>query len=409
MALVVDVIGTAVIAAALGTGFWLARPSLRGAAWWQATVTPLASIIGSGFLVVTPLLAGTVGHWAPLAMLGIVVVAYWVGSTMRFVIAEVEPRLEGGHASRAFVDLDRLSRLVLALAYVVSVAFYLRLMASFVLRPFGESEVVAQVMTTVVLVAIGAVGWTRGLHGLEILEEFAVSVKLAVIAGLLVGLAILDVSDPGAVVDAYSGSGIRDDAWTTIRVLAGMLLVVQGFETSRFLGGRYDRRTRISSMRRAQLIAGVVYVVFVALSVRVFDALPGTVDDTAVLDVAGEVTVVLIPMLIVAAIASQLSAAVADTVGGGEMLAAGNGTATSGVGYVAITGAAVAVVWLADVFAIISIASRAFAAYYLTQTLLAVMEVVSQESTSRRTVQLAQQVLLAAVLAFVVLFAIPAD
>lgn len=389
---------------------WLARPVVRGAEGWQATVTPLASIIGSGFLVVTPLLAAAVGHWAPLAMAGIVAVAYWVGSTVRFVITEIEPRLEQGRTTRVVADLEHLSRLLLGFAYIVSVAFYLRLMASFVLRPFDANETAAQALTTMVLLAIGAIGWTRGLHGLEVLEEAAVSVKLAVIAGLVVGLVLFDAGDPGAVVDAFRGRGLSAGAWTTARVLAGMLLVVQGFETSRYLGARYDRPTRISSMRRAQLLSGAIYVVFVTLSVRGFDTLPTQVDDTAVLDLARQVTAVLVPLLVVAAVASQVSAAVADTVGGGEMLTGGlHGTPSAGVGYVAVTGSAIAVIWLADVFAIISVASRAFAAYYLSQTLMAVLVLASDRSIPRRSTLLAQQGLLVAVLAFVVVFALPAD
>ena len=373
-------------------------------------MTPLASIIGSGFLVVTPLLAAVVGSWAPVAMVGIVVFAYWVGSAMRFVIAEVEPRLDAPAPSRTLVDLDRLSRMLLGFAYIVSVAFYLRLMASFVLRPVATGEVAAQVLTTLALVGIGALGWLRGLHGLEVIEEFAVGAKLAIIAGLVAALVVFDAGDPSAVADAYRNAQIDWGGWTAVRVLAGTLLVVQGFETSRYLGSAYDASTRIDSMRRAQLISGVIYVAFVALSVRLFDALPPTVDETAILDVAGEITSVLLPLLVIAAVASQLSAAVADTAGGGEMLTGfGRADSSVGVGYVAITGAAIAVVWLADVFAIISLASRAFAAYYFLATSMALVVLVGDRSMPRRTARLAGFGGLIVLLGLVVVLAIPAD
>lgn len=373
-------------------------------------VTPLASIIGSGFLVVTPLLASVVGSWAPVAMAAIVLLAYWVGSAMRFVIAEIEPRLAAVSASRTLVDLDRLAKLMLGFAYVVSVAFYLRLMASFVLRSAGDGEVASNLLTTLVLVGIGAVGWLRGLHGLEVLEELAVGAKLAIIGGFVAGLVVFNGSDPSAVVDAYRSGTIDWGGWTTVRVLAGMLLVVQGFETSRYLGAHYDAPTRITSMRRAQLFSGWIYVAFVALTVRAFDSLPARVDETAILEVAGEVTAMLVPLLIVAAVASQLSAAVADTAGGGEMLTGSSRTAPSaGVGYVAVTSAAVAVVWLADVFAIISLASRAFAAYYFTQTLMVCVVLVKDRSIPNRSLRLIGFGSLLIVLGFVVVFAIPAD
>jgi len=245
---------------------------------------------------------------------------------------------------------------------------------------------------------------------LEVVEEFAVGAKLAIIGGLLVSLLVFDVGDPSSVVDAYRSGNIDWRGWTTVRVLAGRLLVVQGFETSRYLGAHYDAPTRIATMRRAQLVSGSVYVVFVALGVRLFDTLPAWVDETAILDVAGEVTAVLVPLLVVAAVASQLSAAVADTAGGGEMLTGWSRLAPSaGVGYVAVTSAAIAVVWLADVFVIVSLASRAFAAYYLIQTVMVFAVLAMDRSIPRRTERLLGYGSLIVILGFVVIFAIPAD
>ena len=53
---------------------------------WKATVTPLASIMGSGFLVSAPLLAGIVGNLAVACMALLLVLAYAVGSAIRFNI-----------------------------------------------------------------------------------------------------------------------------------------------------------------------------------------------------------------------------------------------------------------------------------------------------------------------------------
>ena len=65
-------------------------PKARNNAWWQATVTPLASIIGSGFLVVAPLLAAVTGSLAVVAMLIIVVLAFAIGHVIRFNIRNSE-------------------------------------------------------------------------------------------------------------------------------------------------------------------------------------------------------------------------------------------------------------------------------------------------------------------------------
>ncbi len=401
--------GLAVLLAVAAVALVLSRRSVRDSAGWRATVTPLASIIGSGFLVVTPLLAGAVGPWAPVAMAGIVVLAYWVGSASRIVIAELEPGLADRSLPRVLIDLERLSRLLLGFAYVVSVAFYVRLMASFLLRSVGDGELAAQLVATVVLGVIGVVGWLRGLHGLELLEEGAVGTKLAIIAGLLAAMALFALGDPTAVIRAYETDFQGVSGLDTARILAGMLLVVQGFETSRYLGAHYDAERRVASMRHAQLLSGAVYVLFVLLGVRLFGALPVAADETAILDIADELTPVLAPLLVVAAVASQLSAAVADTAGGGEMLTgASRRVPAAGVGYVAVTGAAIAVVWLADVFAIISFASRAFAAYYLSQTLMVLAYTVSSPRSERRRHRLVSYGALVVVLGFVVLFARPA-
>lgn len=397
-----------VLAAAGATLFALLRPRLGASTTWRATVTPLASIIGSGFLVVAPLLALSVGGWAPVAMLSIVVLALWVGSAIRVSIREIEPKLGQG-SSGALNDLDELSRIVLGFAYVISVSFYLRLMASFILRDLHGGELAARLLATGILLLIAAVGWFRGLHGMENIEELAVSTNLAVISGLLLGLVAFSLADIHGVVDSYGAVHGAGGGWHTVRVLAGTLLVVQGFETSRYLGDTYEPALRARTMLRAQVISGVIYVVFVGLVVQLFNPLPQKIDETSILAVVGDVSVVLAPMLVLGAVASQLSASVADTAGGGGMLMRVHRHSRSArSGYVAVALAAIAVVWFANVFAIVSLASRAFAAYYLTQTVMVILVVARERTGAARTRGLASYGGLAAVLLFVVLFAIPA-
>jgi len=55
-----------------------------------------------------------------------------------------------------------------------------------------------------------------------------------------------------------------------------------------------------------------------------------------------------------------------------------------------------------------SIASRAFAAYYLVQTLLAVQAIFGDRSIKQRTPLLVSYTFLAGALGFIVVFAIPA-
>ena len=75
---------------------FLLRSKLVKGDLWRATLTPLSSIIGSGFLIMAPLLASIVGPLAPVAILGIVLLAYAIGHVICFNILHVEPRLADG-------------------------------------------------------------------------------------------------------------------------------------------------------------------------------------------------------------------------------------------------------------------------------------------------------------------------
>jgi hypothetical protein len=175
------------------------RP-VRTSRTWRATVTPLASIIGSGFLVVVPLLGHALGSGSLWAIVGIVVFAYGVGEVMRFNIVHLEPLVtstpEDDRPARnpnpALQRIEVLASLALALAYFVSVTFYLRLLSAFVLKGFGWHDAwIANSLTTALLIIIGIVGKTRGLTALERLEQYSVSIKIAIIGALLVGWAVL--------------------------------------------------------------------------------------------------------------------------------------------------------------------------------------------------------------------------
>ena len=74
------------IATALVALMLLASKRLRQSSQWRATVTPLASIIGSGFLIVAPLLHSVLGKWALAGMIFLSILAYAIGSIIRFNI-----------------------------------------------------------------------------------------------------------------------------------------------------------------------------------------------------------------------------------------------------------------------------------------------------------------------------------
>ena len=118
-------------------------------------------------------------------------------------------------------------------------------------------------------------------------------------------------------------------------------------------------------------------------------------------------------MLIVAAVMSQFSAAVADTVGAGCLASEGSRKRLSNnTGYLVVSVFAIILIWTANLLEIISFASRAFALYYLLQCVVALIASrhyygLQQHRTHR--IHRRHFATVATILAFIVVFAIPAE
>ena len=189
--------------------------------------------------------------------------------------------------------------------------------------------------------------------------------------------------------------------WEVLTIIAGTLIVVQGFETSRYLGKALDAQTRVQSCRLAQIIATVVYLAFVALATPLMHFLGDTVKDSDLILLAGKASVLLPLPLVIAAVLSQFSAAVADTLGGaGNTVEATHDHVDMNHATLLICGGAV-VLCFAPTLTILALASRAFAFYYMLQSLVAA-------SLSPSALQRCFFYLLTAILTFITLFAVPA-
>ena len=393
---------TVVLTAAV-TVLLLLSPKVRKSRLCQATVTPLASIIGSGFLVVAPLLSHNFGNHAIWAMLVIVVVAYWVGNAVRFNILHLEPLLARPGQPQLLLRVESLSRLVLAFAYVISVSFYLQLLPAFLLRGAGIHDgILLKTVTTVFLCVIGLFGGLRGLHMLELLEDYAVSINLSIITALFAGLVIFNID--GETAAAATGQPIT---FKNIQALMGMLLIVQGFETSRFLGVEYDADTRTRTMRYAQYLAGLIYIVFIIL-ITPLAGFFHKLNETAIIDLSAHVTPVLPWLLILAATMSQFSAAVADTVSGGGLFAeVSRNRYTNRAGYILVIGLSLIITWTTNIFEVISLASRAFALYYALQSAEALLVVFERRGEKHRRLKLISYGGLALLMTAIVILGIP--
>jgi hypothetical protein len=374
---------------------------------WKATVTPLASIMGSGFLVSAPLLGGIVGNLALICMALLLVLAYAVGAAIRFNIRHFEPIENDGHGPVQIIAF--MSRIVLACAYFISVTYYLQLLAAFLLNAAGiESQIAAHSITTSFLLVIGGIGMWRGLGMLEGVEKYAVALNLGMIGALLVGLSVynIDLLREGkwALAEVSSEIDLHD-----FRILLGLLIVVQGFETSRYLGDQHPAEQRIKTMRTAQLMSAGIYLLFIGLATVLFHDGLGS-DVTAIISMTKPVAFVLPFLLSVAAIGSQFSAAVADNEGASGLIEdITQRKLPMRYAYLLILCVTVVLTWETDVNLIIAYASRAFALFYMLQCVVAFLVAWQNHDLPKRSRNLVLFGSLGLICLLVFLFGLPSE
>lgn len=339
---------------------------------WRATVTPLASIIGSGFLICGPLLAKEFGSAAIFAMAALLGIAYAVGAVIRFNIVHVEniaPQLSL-HDPMAWAM--RAAQVMLAIAYAVSVAYYLKLLAEFTMKPIAVPDewhgLIANVLVTAIILGLTALTFSGDIRKIEHAAHASVLIKLGIIAGLLAGLAAWWVTHSGeALVLPPPQVSV-----TGIPLLLGLLITVQGFETSRYMGDSYDQQTRVRTMRYAQWLSSAIYLAFLALLTPFLPQAQHAEGVAGILDIMNLVAPILGIFVLIGAVSSQLSAAIADSIGsGGLMVEVSRRKLSVRNAFIAASALSIAVVWLTDPFSVIALSSRAFALFYAMQAVLA--------------------------------------
>ena len=349
----------------VAAGGLMLYPRLANARLWRSTITPLASIIGSGFLIIGPILDASFGVYAPAVMAVLCGGAYLFGSAIRFNIASLA---DSGFDRGATADhLETAASWSLAFAYVISVAYYLNLFGAFAVRLTTLDDTYhARLVTSGALLLILVTGWSYGFRALERMEQISVGIKLAIIAGLLFGLAWYFAGRTAAgelVANPATVSG-----WPAVTLIFGLIVTVQGFETSRYLSADYDAPMRIRSMRLAQWLSSAIYMIYIALLAYVFERGTLELDETAIIGMMDLVAPILPAFLVAAALSAQFSAAVADTSGSGGLLnELTGGRIDHRTGYALLVVLGLILTWTLDVFEIISYASRAFALYYALQ------------------------------------------
>ena len=367
-----------------------------------AAVTPLASIFGSGFLIIVPVLERTLGALAIFGVVGICGFAWLVGISIRHNVATVEPLEADGRLDSSTHKIERAADLAIVIAYVISVALYLRIMSQYVVD-FGASgsDTAQRALASGAVLVIVGVGIVRGFSGLDLMERAAL-ISVLVLTTIFGGALFIHdgaaLTGGGIRLPPVPGKGLAE----VLLVLGGIVITVQGFETVRYLADEYDRTTRIWACRLSQLVSSSIYIGFVAVAMPVMGLGSGHGVDATLLDISGRVLPLLSLPVVITAILSQFSAATADTVAADGNLRRLFGPWMRAPRPYVISGAAVILlVWTIPIFTIIAVASRAFAAYYSLQCVVAL-------KTSDRALAKLGFGLLALVLAAITLLAKPA-
>ncbi len=336
-----------------------------------ATVTPLASIFGSGFLIIVPVLERTLGALAILGVIGVCVLAWFIGTAIRHNVAIVEPLEAEGTLAATDRRIESTADVVIGIAYVISVALYLRIMSEYVMDLFNGSDSAEKILASAAIALIASIGIARGFSGLDLMERLALGAVMVIVT--LLGAALF-ISDFASVVGSgISAPPVPGNSLTHILlVLGGIVITVQGFETVRYLADEYDRETRILACRLSQIISTVVYLGFVLVATPAMGI--GTSDgvDMTLLDITARVLPLFTIPVVITAVLSQFSAATADTVAAqGNLHVLVGKRLGQHAAYLLIAAAGVVLVWTVPTLAIVTLASRAFAAYYAIQCVVA--------------------------------------
>ena len=338
----------------------------------SATVTPLASILGSGLLIIVPILERTLGALSVVGAIGVCTVAWLVGTAIRHCVRIVEPLAADGDLDPITRRVDRFADAVIVVAYVISVALYLRIMAQYVVSytTGGEGALTERIIACATVALIVGIGVLRGFTGLDRLDRVSLVGVLVLITVLGVTLAVSDgqaLLDQGLRLPPVPDTGLGN----VLLVLGGIVITVQGFETVRFLGDEFDAETRIRASRLAQLTAASIYVGFVAVATPVMGLGNAAKADSTLLDITARVAPLLALPLVLSAVLSQFSAGIADIAAAEGNLRKLSGWMRGPRPYLASGTVAIALAATVPTYTIVAVASRAFAAYYALQAVVA--------------------------------------
>ncbi len=343
----------------------LYRPKIQSSEKYQAAVVPLSNIMDVGFILFSPAIVLLVGFRAPFFMLGICLLAIAVGFAMAYNIRHYEPIAgQGGGPDR----IETTSEWALLGASMVNIAYYTLLLVALMLLPFdGGSATRQSVIGVAILAAVLLVGYFGGMDWLNRQGNRTTAFNLAAVVGVVIAFLVFNVQELlGGRWEVGDSPSIESE---DLRKMIGLFAIVQGFEAARYIGVRFGAEERIKTMRVAQGISTIVFVVFIMSLLVILLPPAGDADDTAIFLAADQVGDLLPWLLLLAALGSQSSAIIGATSSRSDMLV--NRKVPRKYTFPIILVPAIALVLLVDVNVAVNLASRVFAAYFIIQAALA--------------------------------------
>jgi hypothetical protein len=348
----------------------LYRPKVQESSTYKATIVPLAGIMDVGFLVFSPVIILLFGFDAPWAMLGLCVLGILTGFAISYNINNYEPLIGKPDPLHRW---NSVALWALIAASVVNEAYRAVLLMTLVFLPLGDlySPGLVTATAAVLLGILAIYAFAKGLISLNNFANKSAAFNLSAIAAVVVAFGTFNVQQLVGGDFDWPHFNAPDDA-EAFRKLLGLFVLVQGFESSRYIGAYFSADERVRTMRSAQCISSAVYVVFVLFSLVLFAGVMVPHNATAIFEVSKQVSVFLPYLIMAAALGSQLSAIVDDTQTRSEMLVGQLGDRVPRQWtFPLFLVPAILVVLLTDVSSAVALASRVFAAYYLSQALIA--------------------------------------
>ncbi|KTG29391.1 hypothetical protein [Haloferax profundi] len=376
MSLVISIV---VVVTLLGLSAVLYSSRVQNSEQYQATVVPLANIMDIGFVAMTPIIVFIIGLESPIVMFGLCALGFAMGWVMRYNIRAFEP-VSGEKGT--LHNVARVGQASLLVASLVNVAYYLQLMGGVIVLliavPLGinldPGVSRGSGLAVLSLVALGLIGFARGLDQLNNLGNKTTAFNLAAVTAIIVGFLAYNVDV------ALAGNWALPDynppvTSEGLRQILGLFAIVQGFEASRYIGDQYSPDLRIKTMRLAQIIATIAFVLFPLSALLLFAVnSPGTADPIAVVLIAGVASPLLPWLILFLAVGSQASAAVnAISSRSAVMIELTEGGVEQRYTYPILAIGAIAVVLVTDVLSAVAVASRVFAAFFAVQCLIALV------------------------------------